>query len=270
MSDTTDTKETQPVGNTKKYLRARFWVFTWNNYPEGYKAQLTATFKDAGATRYNFQPEKGASGTPHIQGFIGFQNPRSFDSMKKLIPGAHWEKCKSTKGEEYSMKSDTRDGELTKFGYREPICLIKEFYEWQKKILNIIDGPVDNRKIHWIYDEIGGKGKTFFCKHIILQRENEALYVSGKCADIKYGVSEFIGDDYYKLKILFIDIVRSYEQYVSYDGIESVKNGIFYNTKYESKQVKFNPPHVLIFANFMPDIPALSKDRWDILDISHM
>lgn len=266
MSDTNDTSETLPVGNTKNVQRARYWMFTWNNYPEDYLTQLTIAF--ATAERYNFQPEVGEEKkTPHIQGFVAFKNARTFSSMTKLVcKEVSWRSCKSAAGEAYSMKEETRAGPLTKKGYAEKRSLIKDFHDWQLKLLDIIACRPHDRKIYWIIDEVGGRGKTTFCKHLILQ-DIGALYVTGKAGDIKYGITEFVGQDYDKLKIVLIDYTRSIENYVSYEAIEAVKNGIFYNTKYESKQVLFEVPHVFCFANFTPHVESMSADRWEIITL---
>ena len=64
-----------------------------------------------------------------------------------------------------------------------------------------------------------------------------------------------------------MDFTRDVEEYVSYQAIEAIKNGIFYNTKYESKMITYNSPHVIIFANFFPDITKLSSDRWVIREL---
>ena len=37
-----------------------------------------------------------------------------------------------------------------------------------------------------------------------------------------------------------MDFTRDVEEYVSYQAIEAIKNGIFYNTKYESKMITYN------------------------------
>ena len=57
------------------------------------------------------------------------------------------------------------------------------------------------------------------------------------------------------------EFTRSQEQFVSYQAIEEVKNGILFNNKYEAKMVVFNNPHVVVFSNFEPDYKALSSDR---------
>jgi len=90
-----------------------------------------------------------------------------------------------------------------------------------------------------------------------------ALYVSGKGADVKHTVSEWIEKNG-EIDIILWDLPRTMEDYVSYSAIEELKNGIFHSGKYESKMVLFNSPHVIIFANFPPRESALSADRWKI------
>ena len=64
-----------------------------------------------------------------------------------------------------------------------------------------------------------------------------------------------------------MDIERSMEDYISYGAIEKIKNGYFMCAKYESKPIIRNPPHLLIFANFKPNIDELSLDRWVIREL---
>lgn len=49
-----------------------------------------------------------------------------------------------------------------------------------------------------------------------------------------------------------------------YSCIEKVKNGNFVSTKYDSKTILTAVPHVVIFANFLPNLGSLSFDRWTI------
>lgn len=63
------------------------------------------------------------------------------------------------------------------------------------------------------------------------------------------------------------DYTRSQEEYISYEALEAVKNGIFYNNKYESGMVVYNTPHVIVLSNFRPDLSKLSADRWRIKEV---
>jgi hypothetical protein len=49
--------------------------------------------------------------------------------------------------------------------------------------------------------------------------------------------------------------------------MENVKDGLFFSTKYESGMVRYNPPHVIVFANVPPDVTKMSADRWVIKEI---
>jgi hypothetical protein len=79
---------------------------------------------------------------------------------------------------------------------------------------------------------------------------------------MKYAIMKSIDDRGVVPKILLLDIPRSLEEYVSYQGIEEIKNGMFFNTHYEAKMVCYDSPHVVVFANFEPDLSKLSRDRW--------
>ena len=135
-----------------------------------------------------------------------------------------------------------------------------ELKDWQKIIMEDIKKK-DDRKIIWVYDEKGNAGKTTFAKYLC--KNYGALYVSGKSADIKYAIAQCLEEDK-EVEICIWDFPRSLENYVSYEAIEAVKNGIFFNSKYESGMCVFESPCVIIFSNFEPDYEKLSKDRWDV------
>lgn len=96
--------------------KIRHFVFTWNNYPADAAAQLTGL----GAAYLAYQPERGANGTPHLQGVISFTNPRSFRAVARAIVGWHIEKMRGTiqQAVDYCSKEETRDAEAA-FGFTE-------------------------------------------------------------------------------------------------------------------------------------------------------
>lgn len=266
----TDGTLSENEGNTKSSFscKSRSYVLTWNNYEEADLEHLEH-FCDSECDDYAFQPEIGANGTPHIQAAIRFKNPRSWKSVKDQFPKCHIEPTKGhwNSAKKYCMKEDTKAGPTrTKNSIivKDPMEGL-EFKWWQTKIDEIIKGKPDDRKIYWFVDKIGGSGKTTFCKHLALTN-NGVLYAAGKVADVKYGISQML-EDGREPKIIIFDFVRSNETFVSYDAIETVKNGIFYSTKYESGMNIYNTPHVLIFSNFNPETSKLSKDRWDVTAI---
>jgi len=127
---------------------------------------------------------------------------------------------------------------------------------WQSELFAKLETEADARSIHWYYDRTGNKGKSYFARNY----KGPNYYVTGgKAADIFYG--------YQYEPVVFFDLARMKQDIVQYDVMEAFKNGQFYSTKYESKLVRFNVPHVIVFANFHPNTEMLSADRWDIKEI---
>lgn len=262
--------DVQPSINDGKKHAA--WLITWNNYTDE-DIEYFKKLMETKASKYRWQKEKGANGTPHIQGAILWKSARSFSAVKKDLPKCHIEFSKNWLAiKNYCKKSDTAEGEYGeseseqrfKFTIEDPLSKM-ELYQWQKDIINIIDSPREERNIYWYWDEDGCKGKTSLARHLCIHRKN-VLYLCGKASDMKYGLYTAIkgGND---VKGIIVDLVRSQESFVSYQGIEELKNGIMYNTKYESEMTIYNWPHIIIFANFEPDRNRLSSDRWNIINI---
>lgn len=126
---------------------------------------------------------------------------------------------------------------------------------WQQKLEEQLVKPADDRKVTWIYDTVGGKGKTWFVKYMLANHE-VARFENASSKDIAYA--------YKGEQIVFFDFSRTCEERVNYGVIESIKNGMLFSSKYASCQKYFDIPHVVIFANWPPNVEALSKDRWDI------
>lgn len=237
------------------------FIGTWNNYPADWKRII-----ESNCLVYVAQLEKGKNAEKeHIQFAIKFKEARHFKAVCKLFPGAHiepaknWAACKN-----YCKKDDTAQGEridnTNKPPCKDPLA-DKKLREIQEDILDIVNSEPDDRTVHWFYDPVGGAGKTTLAKHLCLHNK-DCLYLTGKASDMKYGIFQWLQKN--KLKTVLIDLTRSVESFVSYQGIEEVKNGIFYNTKYESTMCLFDNPHVIILANFLPDKSALTEDRWHI------
>lgn len=254
---TTGGNTNSPVVDKNK--KNRNYFFTWNN-PDISGSDLAQTFETYEA-KWVFQLEQGKNNTRHYQGLIAFKNARSFSALKSEFPKWHIEVCKNlNQAVAYCSKADTRvEGPWYKgFKIKKDLKTITNLYKWQEQIINILKEDADDRKIYWLVDKDGNLGKTALCKYIC--NKYNAIYVSGKATDIKFGITKHLEE--IELDIVLLDFPRSLEQYVSFDAIESVKNGIFFSSKYESGMVMFNSPHVFCFSNFKPDTSTLSQDRW--------
>lgn len=201
---------------------------------------------------------------------------RTFNALKNTLERAHLEPARNIHAcRNYCKKNDTYAGNRVESSV-EKNCLNVATkdpmskhtpHDWQQEVIDLCSGEPDERTIVWVYDQEGNKGKTSLCKHLCMKHDG-AMYISGKINDMMYGVFQYIKTKKKSPKILLIDIPRSLDnKYVSYSGIEALKNGIFYNTKYESSMVIFDNPHVVIFSNHEPLMDKFSLDRYHIIEI---
>lgn len=249
-------------GNTKQIPPSLNWCFTLNNYT---KNDISSIVDSTVIDKYVFQEETGESGTPHLQGYIKF--------IKKLRPKAlfnskiHWEKTRNVeKSIAYCSKEDTRSGQIfTNIRLKKPIKIIKDLYPWQKRVVEIIEEDPSDRTIYWFWEKTGNVGKSALCKYLVVN--HNALIVSGKASDVKYMIVKYHEKHKVYPELIVYDIPRSCENYISWCGIEEIKNGLFASTKYECEMVVMNSPHLICFANFKPDKEIISKDRWDITNL---
>lgn len=107
-----------------KMARSRSFCFTLNNYSE-LDCELIKTW----GTKYLiFGKEIGESGTPHLQGYVVFENARTLAQLKKKYSAsAHWEIAKGTpkQASEYCEK----DGDFFEKGVRPVEPLVKGLME---------------------------------------------------------------------------------------------------------------------------------------------
>jgi len=83
--------------------------------------------------------------------------------------------------------------------------------------------------------------------------------VGGKTADVAYM--------YDNQPIVVFDLPRDSADFTNYGTIEHMKDGQIISPKYTSVCKMFDVPHVIVFANFLPDMNKLSVDRWRIVNL---
>lgn len=260
------------IGNTKmSRTRSRRYVFTLNNWTEEELSHCISKFQPF---KYCIGEEIGEEKTPHLQGYIDFKNQKDFSVVKALIPRAHIEKAKGSAKQNFAYCS--KDGKFhTNMDFTSPreklrIACRAEYSEvvwkdWQSEIIDILDSKPDRRTIHWYWEDVGNVGKSFLCKYIAVTRE--VIICDGKKDNIFNQVNTAI-DAGKKPAIILLDVPRTSLEYINYGAIEALKNGLLYSGKYEGGICAFPSPHVIIFANRLPDLTAVSTDRWHICAIN--
>lgn len=254
--------EDQMRGNTNNRIRSRGYTIVINNFTNDEEL----AFKNIEADKWIYQIEQGHNGTVHLQGFLYFKHPKEFSFIKKWLNRAHIEAAKhNDKSIEYCNKEDTRvRGPYThNIEIKKTVSIISELRDWQLEVMDLIDTVPDYRSIYWYYDPEGNKGKTSLCKYICVTRKDAIYLNGGKSGDMKYAIAKAKT----KPRVILIDMPRTREGCISWEGIEEIKNGIFFNGKYESEMVIYDCPHVICFANFKPMSYVLSGDRWIFRDI---
>lgn len=240
--------------------------FTFNNYDRDHIYFFCKVFDEL-CYMYAFQEEIGTSGTPHLQGIISLKK-RARDSEFGLPKGIHWEKPSDIKNcYLYCTKLDTRNGDVFTKNYEIPyVFKLNTLFDWQMDIINLIEKPSDDRTINWFWSNEGGIGKSCFIKHCC-SVYNIILCSRGKYNDITNLIYK---SDMNKNNIVIFDLPRNNGNSISYDSLESIKNGMIVNMKYETGFKIFMPPKVLVFANSPPDIDRLSEDRWNIVNLDNL
>jgi len=267
-------KSSNAEGNTRTSARqispAKHWCFTWNNYDKESVVMLQGVLRSM-AKAWVFQEEVGESGTPHLQGYVEFSDklrPLSLD----LPAVIHWEKKKKTVKNcvDYCSDPDKRPdgGECWYQGLviPKPLKLIDPTYKWEIDVLKTISEPVDDRLIYWYWSEEGNVGKTAFCKYLHVKHGATPLH--GKGADVRNGIVAYQAKWGATPELVVYPIPRSYDtDFISYEGLESIKDMFFYSGKYEGGVICGNPPHVFVFANTPPNLDKMSADRWRVIQI---
>lgn len=255
-------------GNTKPPLKrcslAKKWCFTYNNYPKNWMDLMDPKIRMF-HLRYVIGEEVGDEGTPHLQGYI--ESDKKIRPMEKLKwpKQIHWEAAKGDRME--NLEYCTKDGKYkTNMKVPKPLKLI-EPKGWQLPIMKLINEEADDRSIHWFWEPDGGYGKSSLVKYLCAK--HDAIVCSGKAADMKYMIVKYKEKHGLDPEIVIFDVPRSSKDYLSYTGIEEIKNGCFASSKYETDMVIMNSPHVLVFANFAPDYdnPQMSVDRFVVSDL---
>lgn len=133
--------------------------------------------------------------------------------------------------------------------------------DWQQELNASLNLPPDERKIKFVVDYKGNQGKTWFAKYYCtLHPENTQYMEASKKTDMSYALDPSI-------RVLFVNCTRKMVDFLPYGFLESVKDGIVFSTKYESRNKILGPCHVVVLMNQDPDMSALSDDRYDIMNL---
>lgn len=136
----------------------------------------------------------------------------------------------------------------------------EQWYPWQAYMMQELSLQPHPRRIYWVYDPAGNKGKSFLASYYL--GKGEACLLSGKLEDMKYAYANQSFP-----RIVFFDIPRSGSEHADhyYGMAESLKDGHLFVGKFDSRCVLFRPPHVVFLANHPPADGKWTADRLRLL-----
>lgn len=257
--------------------------------------------EDLDARGYCFQLERGEeSKLYHLQGRLRLKErtrttaivkiiinaKKDFyedeETVRGLLFGMHLSKtsCENIKNDFYVTKKHTRIEGPWMFPPQEEALqafIPRQFRltpnrPFQEKIIEITK-KFDDRSINVIINFGGNVGKSTLTGHLMTSRDdciflpplNDFKDISQFiCAIVKTQGRKRVGN-------IFIDFPRSIRQdkvYSFFAGIESLKNGIVFDTRYTASIVTFDSPNIFIFMNTIPELSYVSMDRWKFFAIS--
>lgn len=232
--------------------------------------------------KWCFQLEKApTTGRLHLQGKVHLEVSQRLTALKKLIPKGSYFDRSSSHGLQifsYVMKKDTRvDGpwdDRRTNRWVDPVCALKKPYVWQTECLARFAAQ-NNRQVLVIKGVAGNQGKSTMCMHLV--HHKGALQIPPELGSSGKDIAQFVyslvdGGDAQEDRAIVIDFPRADFEAARtrtlYASIETLKSGHIYDTRYKGKMMYIKPPKVVLFCNEMPHSDHLSKDRWDILDVS--
>jgi len=320
--------------------KSRRWCFTLNNCTP----EEETLFKNIPCKCTVCGPETGVEGTPHLEGFVMFNAPKTTAALKTIHGTCHLPVAKKSsestsncckKGEQTKAEWDEHHNDGPNFGLncagceagdfpdqqgkRTDLDAVKEAIEggttdprslckhhsnafsrhrrlatehaidhkpnveldthplrpWQQQAADILDGPMDQRKMAFAVDTEGNAGKSWFAECCRQLHPHDAMVCApGKKADMVHAASVHGFDP----RVLILDVPRSKqtrkvvgdlkESALMHDFLEEMKNRFVFVTKCESHPWGFARPHVLATANSSPDLEAMSHDRHQIIKVA--
>lgn len=228
--------------------------------------------------KWVYQLEQGDSGYMHYQGRVSMIKKRRISELfGKFIPSGHLSPTcttvHNTNSFNYVMKADTRvEGPYSDKDFVEPLPLTRQLrtfleydlHPWQSKVL-AMSKLLDDRTVTLIFDPQGNSGKSIFSEFLEYHRHAFEIPPFRNMEDIMQCVMSANVHPAY-----LIDMPRGMKKDKLgefYSGIESIKNGVAYDKRYNFRKKRFDRPQVFVFTNMLPDFELLSPDRWKVYEI---
>lgn len=217
--------------------------------------------RDIDSHKWVVAAEVGRGGYEHWQ--VRVACSLKFDRVRADWGGvAHVEEASDTweyerKGGLYWTSEDNAEIRKQRFGKLRPE---------QRMALDCLESTSDREILVWVTSE-GNVGKSWLCG--ALYERGLALIVPPTIDTVK-GMMQWVASGYKGEPYIVIDIPRSWKWNKElYTAIESIKDGLVYDTRYSAKMRNIRGVKIMCLTNESPKLDKLSIDRWVFYD-SHM
>jgi hypothetical protein len=254
---------TYSIDDIQKYCRkwAKKWVFQVEAYKDGskhYQIRLHLKVKRNGSALLNVLKTEDAligNWTVTTKG-VHLNNNFNYVMKPERISGPYSDKDKRMT---WQLKEFMNKG--IHYPYHQQILKEIKRKEW--------------RTIDLIYCPQGSKSKTIFCEYLEYNnlavdippyRQMEDLMAWGLCEIDNDDVTDWYDDP----KAFVFDMPRGMKKDKLgefYAGIESFKDGRFYDKRYSARKEQIGRPRIYIFTNTLPVFELMSIDRWNIWEL---
>lgn len=234
------------------------------------------------AKKWAFQLEVGQlNGLPHYQGRFSLRvKRRLLETKDAVFPEWFWVHLSPTTREhqtdfDYVAKEETRvKGPWTFQLNPKPVELTAELrkfdkvplYSWQADVeADLLKVDCDDRHINFILDPGGCQGKSTFCKLMLMRGHAEWLPAFNDYKDLVRCAMSLAAAAGKAPNAYLIDLARAMNKNKlgpMFHGVETLKQGVAFDERYEFQRILFDPPKIWFFANQMPELFMLSLDRW--------
>lgn len=240
-------------------------------------------------SHYIFQEEKSDNTDKHPDGYCHYQcrgwliKKRRLNEIKSKIDkrihvsgptvsGVH--SGRAFNYDCYCNKADTWvAGPWTDQEYKPPPVMTRQLknfmskirYPWQSDVVKMCTVE-DDRSVVLILDTIGNSGKSILCEFLAFKELGFEMPPCRSLEDIM-GIAMTVPTN----SCYLVDMPRGMKKdklAEFYSGIESLKNGRAYDKRYSFREKRFDRPQVIVFTNTLPQFNLISKDRWQVYEIT--
>lgn len=174
----------------------------------------------------------------------------------------------------YVLKADTRIGEPRRWDNVKKTKFVQKRYqgdvklhEWQERLIDTLDADftdINDRNIHMVEDN-GGEGKSFLKGYLALTDDNVIILPSSLSSGndmMQYLCSNSQVKEGGHYKIL-MDVPRATSGkhwWTLAQGLEAIKQGFLYDTRYTCKTKTIEVPTMCCFMNKKPPDGVMTSD----------